>query len=168
MSTVDDTVVRKDDPVVRRLSVGTTQVGEIRLHLRRGNRLSESDQHAFSTFADAAASAFHDAATHRTLRAMTARSAYDALHDSLTGLSNRSTLLARGNTELSKLPPAAPVALVMSMSAGCARSTTRWVTRPGTSCWPSWPGGSSRASSTTSSPGGSARRVRPARAGRAR
>jgi diguanylate cyclase (GGDEF)-like protein len=98
---------------VRRLAVGDREVGEVRLHMRRGAVVSESDRHAFSTFAEAAASAFHDAATHRRLRAMTARSAYDALYDTLTGLPNRSTLLARGNEELRKAPTAAPVALIL-------------------------------------------------------
>jgi diguanylate cyclase len=118
ISTVDETAVAVDPGphrrvVSHRLAVGGNQVGEIRLYLRRSAAFSESDQHAFSAFADAAASALHDAATHRTLRAMTARSAYDALHDSLTGLPNRSTVVARGNAELRKISAPAPVALVV-------------------------------------------------------
>jgi diguanylate cyclase (GGDEF)-like protein len=44
---------------------------------------------------------------------MTARSAYDALHDGLTGLPNRSTVVARGNAELRKCADSAPVALIL-------------------------------------------------------
>jgi diguanylate cyclase (GGDEF)-like protein len=118
VSTVDEVAVVVDPGphrrvVTHRLAVGGHQVGEIRLYLRRSAAFSESDQHAFSAFADAAASALHDAATHRTLRAMTARSAYDALHDSLTGLPNRSTVVARGNAELRRVAGPTPVALVV-------------------------------------------------------
>ncbi len=98
--------------VSRRLTVGGLEIGELRLLLRRG-ALTEADGHALSTFAEAAASAFHDAATHRTLRAMTERSAYDALHDPLTGLANRSTLLARGNAALRKVSGDAAVAVIL-------------------------------------------------------
>jgi diguanylate cyclase (GGDEF)-like protein len=118
VSTVDESAVVVDPGphrrvVTHRLAVGGFQVGEIRLYLRRSAPFSESDQHAFSAFADAAASALHDAATHRTLRAMTARSAYDALHDALTGLPNRSTVVARGNAELRKVSDPTPVALIV-------------------------------------------------------
>ena len=98
--------------VSRRLAVGGLGIGEIRLLLRSGE-LAEAGGHAFTAFAEAAASAFHDAATHRTLRAMTARSAYDALHDPLTGLANRSTLLARGNAALRKVGGDSAVALIL-------------------------------------------------------
>jgi diguanylate cyclase (GGDEF)-like protein len=76
-------------------------------------RLASREQHAFSAFADAVASALHDAATHRQLRVATARSAYEAVHDRLTGLADRSTLLARGNAELRRLDPSSPVGLLL-------------------------------------------------------
>jgi diguanylate cyclase (GGDEF)-like protein len=68
---------------------------------------------ALSTFADAVASAMHDVGTHRRLQHLAARSAYEAIHDPLTGLSNRSTLLARGNFELRRGSPGRRVALVL-------------------------------------------------------
>src|SRR5262249_26508423 len=98
--------------VARRLNVGDTVVGEIRLTLR--TRLAESDEHAFSAFAEAVASAFHDAATNRTLRAMTARSAYGALHP-------RPPLRPRGNAARRELAPDAPVALVLVAVGGLRR-----------------------------------------------
>ena len=106
--------------VSRRLNIGDLEIGQVRLLLRQGT-LAEADGHAFSAFAEAAASAFHDAATHRTLRAMTARSAYDALRDSLTGLPNRSTLLARGNAALRKVSLDRPVALILVDVGGLRR-----------------------------------------------
>jgi diguanylate cyclase (GGDEF)-like protein len=71
------------------------------------------EQHALSTYADAVASALHDASANRQLQAMAARGAYDAVHDVLTGLSNRSTLIARGNARLTEAAATDTVALVL-------------------------------------------------------
>jgi diguanylate cyclase (GGDEF)-like protein len=57
--------------------------------------------------------ALHDAATHRELRIMAARSSYDAVHDPLTGLLNRSALLAKGDTALRMLERDANAALLL-------------------------------------------------------
>jgi predicted signal transduction protein with EAL and GGDEF domain len=99
--------------VVRQLGVGGTRLGEIRLGFRRPGALTMAEQHAFSTFADAVGSALHDATASRQLRAMTAQSAFDAVHDPLTGLCNRSTLLARGDAHLRQAAPGPVVALVL-------------------------------------------------------
>ncbi len=96
----DSATTEARNVLVRRLLVGDSDLGELRLRFRRRVVLGVTEQHVYSTFAGAVASALHDAATHRQLQAMTARSAYDAIHDPLTGLINRSTLLARGNSEL--------------------------------------------------------------------
>jgi diguanylate cyclase (GGDEF)-like protein len=102
-----------DHVVAHRLVVGDVPVGELRLRFRRRVTLTDREQHAFSAFADAVAAALHDAATHRQLRAMMARSAYEALHDPLTGLHNRTTMLAKGNAVLNSLDPRTPVALLL-------------------------------------------------------
>ena len=68
---------------------------------------------AFATFADAVASALHDVGTHRRLQDLAARSAFDAVHDPLTGLATRSTLVARGNAELRRGDLSRPVSLVL-------------------------------------------------------
>jgi diguanylate cyclase (GGDEF)-like protein len=99
--------------VSHRMTVGGLELGEVRLLLAPGTALADENGHAFSAFCEAAASSFHDAATHRALRAMTARTAYDALHDSLTGLTNRSTLLARGNAALRLVMGEASVGLIL-------------------------------------------------------
>lgn len=99
--------------VARRLRVGGTDIGNLALGFRRRSALTRSEQDAFVTYADAVASALHDAATHRHLRAMTARSAFEAGHEPLTGLSNRSTLMARGSAVVQSLQPSHPVALIL-------------------------------------------------------
>jgi diguanylate cyclase (GGDEF)-like protein len=97
----------------RRLVFGGEEIGQLRLRFKRKVRLSPAQQDAFLTFTDAVASALHDVSTHRRLQAMTALSAFEAVHDPLTGLSNRFTLLARGNAVLSRLDPDRLVALVL-------------------------------------------------------
>jgi diguanylate cyclase (GGDEF)-like protein len=105
--------LRRPTPMVaeRRLIVGGSTVGEIRMSLRRP--FTQADEHAFSTFADAVASALHDAATARRLQTMTARTAFEAVHDPLTGLNNRSTLLAKGDAHLRQAAPGPVVALIL-------------------------------------------------------
>lgn len=103
---------------IRQLVVGGQRIGELRLVFpnRPGRRqwtLRVHEQHAFSTYADAVASALHDASANRQLQAMAARGAYDAVHDMLTGLSNRSTLIARGNARLTQAAATDRVALVL-------------------------------------------------------
>jgi diguanylate cyclase (GGDEF)-like protein len=99
--------------VARRLAVGGTELGEIRLSFPSADALSAADQHAFSTYADTVASALHDAATSRHLRTITARTAFEAVHDPLTALFNRSTLVALGNAHLSEAAPGPVVALIL-------------------------------------------------------
>ena len=75
--------------------------------------MTVADQHAFSTYADTVASALQDATTSRHLRTMTARTAFEAVHDPLTALFNRSTLVALGNAHLSEAAPGPVVALIL-------------------------------------------------------
>jgi diguanylate cyclase (GGDEF)-like protein len=104
---------RPPSVVTRRLAVGGTDLGQIQLTFRRPGGLTGADQHAFATFADAVASALHDAVTTRHLRTMTARTAFEAVHDPLTALFNRSTLVALGNAHLSEAAPGPVVALIL-------------------------------------------------------
>ncbi|MFE0589661.1 putative bifunctional diguanylate cyclase/phosphodiesterase [Micromonospora echinospora] len=99
--------------LTRTLAVGTTRVGELRIRFAGVTGPSDSEQDAFTAFADALAAALHDAATHRELRRVTARSSYDAVHDPLTGLVNRAALLARGDETLRQLAHGHPVALLL-------------------------------------------------------
>ena len=59
------------------------------------------------------AAALHDAATHRELRLVSARSSYDAVHDPLTGLVNRTAMLTKGDQALRQLAHDHPVALLL-------------------------------------------------------
>ena len=97
----------------RALTVGGEQMGELHLRFRPALPLTSADELAFSTFADAVASALHDAGTHRRLQDLAARSAFDAVNDPLTGLCTRSTLVARGNAELRRGDGNRTVSLVL-------------------------------------------------------
>lgn len=98
---------------VRELSVGGASIGQLRLSFDDPATLTARQQAVLSSFADALAAALHDAATHRQLQAITARSSYDAEHDPLTGLPNRATVLDRGDEALQRLDPDQPVALLL-------------------------------------------------------
>jgi predicted signal transduction protein with EAL and GGDEF domain len=97
----------------RILLVGGVRVGELRLRFDGRLGLSPRQQMAFSAYSDALAAALHDAATHRELQVITARSTHDAAHDPLTGLANRATLLQRGDELLRRLDREVPVALLL-------------------------------------------------------
>jgi diguanylate cyclase (GGDEF)-like protein len=99
--------------LTRPLTVRGLGIGELSLWFDRPTSLAPREDLAFSAYADAVASALHDAQTQRELQAMTERSAYEAVHDPLTGLPNRSALLARGTAVLNALDPAATAALVL-------------------------------------------------------
>jgi diguanylate cyclase (GGDEF)-like protein len=103
----------RDGVATRPLVVGGAPVGELRLHFPKPAALGPRDQNMLSAFSDALGAALHDAATHRELQAMSARTSHDALHDPLTGLINRATLLVQGDAMLQTLDIAAPAALLL-------------------------------------------------------
>jgi diguanylate cyclase (GGDEF)-like protein len=95
--------------VVRRSLAGAEEpVGELRLRFQHPVRLRQREQLALSTFADALGAALQNAAAHATLRDMAERKAYEAAHDSLTGLANRTRLLEYGESALRSLAGAEP------------------------------------------------------------
>jgi diguanylate cyclase (GGDEF)-like protein len=99
--------------ITRPLKVGSTPVGELRLHFQGPVELTARETMQLSAFSDALAAALHDAASHRELQALLARSLHAAAHDPLTGLSNRDTLLTKGNGALRMLDRDTPVALLL-------------------------------------------------------
>ncbi len=99
--------------VLRPLQVGGADVGELRLHFPVPVQLTPREQMQLSAFADALAAALHDAASHRELQALSARSLHAASHDGLTGIANRDALLAKGNGALRVLDRHTPVALLL-------------------------------------------------------
>jgi diguanylate cyclase (GGDEF)-like protein len=97
----------------RQLLVGGAAIGELRLSFPRSVQLTPREQNQLSAFGDALAAALHDAASHHELQALSARSSHDAQHDPVTGIANRTALLAKGNGALRVLDSAAPVALLL-------------------------------------------------------
>jgi diguanylate cyclase (GGDEF)-like protein len=95
------------------LVVGGVRVGELRVHYPPSVTPPARERMALQTFGDALGAALHDAATHRQLRLMEARSTYDAVHDPLTGLVNRAALLVKGDAQLRLLESEQQVALLL-------------------------------------------------------
>ncbi|MFF3236094.1 putative bifunctional diguanylate cyclase/phosphodiesterase [Micromonospora sp. NPDC002931] len=103
----------EEHELVRTLTVGAALVGELRVRFPRSAPPSARERDAVAAFGDALAAALHDAATHRELRLVTARSSYEAVHDQLTGLVNRSAMLSKGDQALRQLAHDHPVALLL-------------------------------------------------------
>nr|WP_244366814.1 bifunctional diguanylate cyclase/phosphodiesterase [Micromonospora echinofusca] len=102
-----------EQELTRSLRVGTTHIGELRVRFPRTARPGPRERDALAAYSDALAAALHDAATHRELRQLTARSSYEAVHDALTSLANRAALLTRGDRTLRRLTHDHPVALLV-------------------------------------------------------
>ncbi|MEU9504962.1 EAL domain-containing protein [Micromonospora sp. NPDC048170] len=103
----------EEHELVRTLTVGAARVGELRVRFPRSAPPIAWERDAVAAFGDALAAALHDAATHRELRLVTARSSYEAVHDQLTGLVNRSAMLSKGDQALRQLAHDHPVALLL-------------------------------------------------------
>ncbi|WP_435871175.1 putative bifunctional diguanylate cyclase/phosphodiesterase [Micromonospora wenchangensis] len=99
--------------LVRPLAVGDVQVGQIRVRFPVSGPPDDRERDALAAYSDALAAALHDAATHRELRLVSARSSYDAVHDALTGLANRTAMLSKGDQALRQLAHDHPVALLL-------------------------------------------------------
>ncbi|MGW3608460.1 putative bifunctional diguanylate cyclase/phosphodiesterase [Micromonospora sp. NPDC005163] len=102
-----------EDELIRPLSVGAAPVGRLRVRFPRSAPPTAREHDAVAAFGDALAAALHDAATHRELRLVTARSSYEAVHDPLTGLANRAAMLGKGDQALRQLAHDHPVALLL-------------------------------------------------------
>ncbi|MFV2101752.1 putative bifunctional diguanylate cyclase/phosphodiesterase [Micromonospora sp. LOL_024] len=101
------------EELVRDLFVGDSRVGRLRVRFPRTAVPTGRERDAHAAFADALAAALHDAATHRELRLVTARSSYEAVHDPVTGLANRAAMLGKGDLALRQLAHDHPVALLL-------------------------------------------------------
>jgi diguanylate cyclase (GGDEF)-like protein len=98
---------------VRALAIGGTRVGEVRVWMPAGSNLEARDHMAMSAVCEAIAAALHDAAAHRALRALSARSFHDAHHDVLTGIPNRGTLVSEGGAALRGRGPGEGAAMLL-------------------------------------------------------
>jgi predicted signal transduction protein with EAL and GGDEF domain len=97
----------------RALMVGGVRVGELRLRLRSPALLSNRDHLMFAAYGDALAAALHDAATHHALTSMAERTSFDAVHDPVTGVTNRAGFLLRGDAMVRLLEPESMIGLLM-------------------------------------------------------
>ncbi|GAA4450866.1 hypothetical protein GCM10023170_037200 [Phytohabitans houttuyneae] len=102
-----------DEPGLVRLTVAGATVGLLRVRFSRALEPGQREYTALSAYADALATALHDAATHQALAVLTDRSAYEAVHDPLTNLANRAAFLLKGDAALRQVVREVPVALLL-------------------------------------------------------
>ncbi|MDP9239133.1 MAG: bifunctional diguanylate cyclase/phosphodiesterase [Actinomycetota bacterium] len=102
-SETQDQARQASDVVLRTpLEDGGTVIGELRLCFRSNVTLTDRERATLSTFASALSAALNNARLHETTRALADNKAYEAAHDSLTGLSNRAALFEHGGAVLAQ------------------------------------------------------------------
>jgi diguanylate cyclase (GGDEF)-like protein len=99
--------------ITRSMAVSGEVVGELTVWLSEPTLPVPRDEAAISAYGDALGGALHDAAVHERVTALEERVAYDTVHDQLTGLLNRPTLVASGDLMLRALDRRRPVALLL-------------------------------------------------------
>jgi diguanylate cyclase (GGDEF)-like protein len=97
----------------RALSIDGVRVGELRMWTVGGVGPDSRDQIVLSAVADALAASLHDAAAHRALKTLAARTFHDARHDKLTGVPNRAALMREGEEMITAIPPDGHVSLLV-------------------------------------------------------
>ena len=83
--------------ITRTMAVGGEVIGELTVWLSEPTLPVPRDEAAISAYGDALAGALHDAAAHERVAELQERVAYDTVHDQITGLMNRSTLVSDGD-----------------------------------------------------------------------
>ncbi|MEU7907830.1 bifunctional diguanylate cyclase/phosphodiesterase [Actinoplanes sp. NPDC049118] len=99
--------------ITRTMTVGGAPVGELTVWLAEPTLPAARDELAVSAYGDALAGALHDAAAHERLARLEAKVAHDGVHDPLTGLANRSALIADGDAMLQSFHRERQVALLL-------------------------------------------------------
>jgi GGDEF domain-containing protein len=99
--------------ITRSMAVAGDVVGELTVWLAEPTLPVPRDEAAISAYGDALAAALHDAAGRDQLAELRERSDYDGVHDHLTGLGNRRSLLSDGDRLLRGLDRDRPVALLL-------------------------------------------------------
>ena len=99
--------------ITRSMAVAGAPVGELTVWFAEPTLPAARDEFAVSAYADALAGALHYAAGRERLAALDARSSHDAVHDPLTGLLNRTALLAGGDALLQTMERDRYVALLL-------------------------------------------------------
>ena len=94
----DNTIAGLPGPAITRaMAVAGEIVGELTVWLSEPTLPVPRDEAAISAFGDALAGALHDAAAHERVAELEQQVDYDTVHDQLTGLMNRTTLLGEGD-----------------------------------------------------------------------
>jgi diguanylate cyclase (GGDEF)-like protein len=110
----DDTAnVLAGPAITRTMTVGGEVVGELTVWLAEPTLPAPRDESAISAYADALAAALHDAAAHEHVARLQRLVEDDTLHDRLTGLTNRSTLIGNGDRLLRSFDRERQVALLL-------------------------------------------------------
>ncbi|MET8148943.1 putative bifunctional diguanylate cyclase/phosphodiesterase [Actinoplanes sp. NPDC049668] len=99
--------------ITQAMTVGGAPVGELTVWLAEPTLPVSRDELVVSAYGDALAGALHDAAAHERLARLEAKVAHDGVHDPLTGLANRSALIADGDAMLQSLHRDRQVALLL-------------------------------------------------------
>ena len=99
--------------ITRTMAVGDTEVGALSVWLAEPTLPVTRDDLAVSAYGDALAGALHDAAAHERLAELEEKVAHDAVHDTLTGLANRSALIIDGDALLHSFHRDRQVALLL-------------------------------------------------------
>src|SRR5919197_2804040 len=123
--------LRRDDRIFGMLLVGD-RAGDV-------STFNEDDRKLIETFASHAGVLLENDRVKEQLR-------YQAFHDALTGLPNRTRFAERVGDALQ------PHSIAAGTSVTSRRSTTASATAPATSCWPRSPSGSGRASAPATRP----------------
>ena len=99
--------------ITRSMAVSGEVVGELTVWLSEPTLPATRDAAAISAYGDALAAALHDAAAHERVAELQEQVAYDTVHDQLTGLLNRATLLADGDRAMRGVERDRHVALLL-------------------------------------------------------
>jgi diguanylate cyclase len=110
----DVTAAGLSGPVITRsMAVGGEPVGELTVWLAEPTLPAPRDEAAISAYGDALAAALHDAASREQLEELRKRADYDVVHDHLTGVRNRGSLMTDGDRVMREADRDRAVALLL-------------------------------------------------------
>ncbi|GLW31466.1 hypothetical protein Areg01_44060 [Actinoplanes regularis] len=104
---------RSGPAVTRSMAVAGRPVGEFTVWLGEPTLPVPNDEAVITAYGEALAGALHDAAAHQRIAELDARVAHNRVHDPLTGLINRSALVADGDAVLRTGRRDRPAALLL-------------------------------------------------------
>jgi diguanylate cyclase len=99
--------------ITRTMAVSGEVIGELTVWLSEPTLPAPRDEAAISAYGDALAGALHDAAAHERVAQLEKRVEYETVHDLLTGLMNRTTLVAEGDRVARALERDMPITLLL-------------------------------------------------------